>query len=106
MQGAAVPFAAMDFTPSAKSTDHIQRVRRFIQDHIAPVEHRYWDEVAALNPTGDWRTWKIHPLVEELKGKARQAGLWNMFLPGTPGGLSVLDYAPVAEEMGRSFLAP
>jgi alkylation response protein AidB-like acyl-CoA dehydrogenase len=96
----------MDFSPSAKSTDHIQRVRRFIQDHIAPVEHRYWDEVATMNPTGDWRTWKIHPLVEELKVKARQAGLWNMFLPGVPGGLSVLDYAPVAEEMGRSFLAP
>jgi alkylation response protein AidB-like acyl-CoA dehydrogenase len=96
----------MDFAPSAKSADTIQRVRRFIQERIAPVEARYWDEVAAANPTGDWRTWKIHPLLDELKAEARKAGLWNMFLPEAPGGLSVLDYAPVAEEMGRSFLAP
>ncbi|HEX7844086.1 MAG TPA: acyl-CoA dehydrogenase family protein [Kofleriaceae bacterium] len=98
----------MDFTPSPKSTEYIQRVQRFIRDHIAPIEHRYWDEVAAKNPTGDWRTWTIHPLVEELKARARKEGLWNLFLSELPGGagLSVLDYAPVAEEMGRSFLAP
>ena len=96
----------MDFAPSAKSTEYVQRVRRFIQDHIAPIEARYWDEVAAKNPTGDWRSWTIPPVLDDLKAKARQAGLWNMFLPEAPGGLSVLDYAPVAEEMGRSFLAP
>jgi alkylation response protein AidB-like acyl-CoA dehydrogenase len=96
----------MDFAPSARSTEYIQRVRRFIQERIAPIEGRYWEEVAQANPTGDWRTWKIHPKVEELKAEARKAGLWNMFLPGAPGGLSVTDYAPVAEEMGRSFLAP
>jgi acyl-CoA dehydrogenase len=98
----------MDFAPSPKSTEYIQRVQRFIREHIAPIEHRYWDEVAAKNPTGDWRTWTIHPLVEELKARARKEGLWNLFLSDLPGGagLSVLEYAPVAEEMGRSFLAP
>lgn len=98
----------MDFSPSPKSLDYVQRVQRFLRDRIAPVEHRYWDEVAANNPTGDWRTWTIHPLVEELKAAARGEGLWNLFLPDPDlgAGLSVLDYAPVAEEMGRSFLAP
>jgi alkylation response protein AidB-like acyl-CoA dehydrogenase len=97
----------MDFTPSPKTVDHVQRVQRFIHDRIAPIEQRYWEEVAERNPTGDWRTWKIPPVLEELKLEARKAGLWNLFLPDAElgGGLSVLEYAPVAEEMGRSFLA-
>ena len=44
--------------------------------------------------------WTIPPLMEELKKKAHQAGLWNLFLPGV-SGLSQLEYAPMAEEMGR-----
>ena len=44
--------------------------------------------------------WTIPPVIEELKKKARQAGLWNLFLPGV-SGLSQLEYAPMAEEMGR-----
>jgi alkylation response protein AidB-like acyl-CoA dehydrogenase len=98
----------MDFTPSPKTVDHVTRVRRFIEQHIAPVEHRYWAEVRATNPDGNWRTWKIHPLVEELKSRAKSEGLWNLFLPDATlgAGLTTLEYAPVAEEMGRSFLAP
>ena len=98
----------MDFSPSPKSADYTQRVRSFISDHIAPIERRYWDEVRAQNPDGNWRAWRIHPLVEELKARARAAGLWNLFLPdATRGaGLSTLEYAPVAEEMGRSLIAP
>lgn len=49
--------------------------------------------------------WTIPPVMEELKQKARQAGLWNLFLPGV-SGLTQLEYAPMAEEMGRSPLAP
>ena len=44
--------------------------------------------------------WTIPPVIEELKKKAQQAGLWNLFLPGV-SGLSQLEYAPMAEEMGR-----
>ena len=64
--------------------------------------------MAATNPDGNWRTWKIHPLVEELKAKARAEGLWNLFLPDEKlgAGLSTLEYAPLAEQMGRSFVAP
>jgi len=98
----------MDFTPSPKTVDHIQRVQRFVRERIMPVEARYWDEVSERNPTGDWRTWTIPPVLEELKAEARKAGLWNLFLSDLPDGpgLSVLEYASVAEEMGRSFLAP
>ncbi len=98
----------MDFQPSDKSADYTRRVQRFIADHIAPIEQRYWDEVRAQNPDGNWRTWKIHPLVEELKARARAEKLWNLFLPDAMlgAGLSTLEYAPCAEEMGKSFLAP
>jgi alkylation response protein AidB-like acyl-CoA dehydrogenase len=98
----------MDFTPSPKTAQFVERVQRFMQQHIVPIEHRYWQEVRAQNPDGDFRAWKIHPLVEELKTKARAEGLWNLFLPdpNLGAGLSTLEYAPVAEEMGKSFLAP
>jgi alkylation response protein AidB-like acyl-CoA dehydrogenase len=98
----------MDFALSPKCAEYVQRVQRFIRERIAPIETRYWEEVTARNPTGDWRTWVIHPQVEELKAEARKQGLWNLFLSELPGGagLSVLDYATVCEEMGRSFLAP
>jgi len=50
--------------------------------------------------------WKVPPVVEELKSKAMEADLWNLFLPGV-SGLSQLAYAPMAEEMGRCIhLAP
>jgi alkylation response protein AidB-like acyl-CoA dehydrogenase len=98
----------MDFAPSPRTVETLERVRRFMQQHIVPIEPRYWDEVRAANPDGNWRAWKIHPLVEELKARARAEGLWNLFLPDATlgAGLSTLEYAPIAEEMGRSFLAP
>ncbi|HMG54365.1 MAG TPA: acyl-CoA dehydrogenase family protein [Kofleriaceae bacterium] len=99
----------MDFTPSPTTSDILQRVQRFIRERIAPIEQRYWAEVEARNPGGDWRTWTIPPILDELKAQARSDGLWNLFLPDpelAPPGLSVLDYAPIAEETGRSFLAP
>jgi len=98
----------MDFTPSPRTVEYLERVRRFMQQHIVPNERRYWDEVRAANPDGNWRAWTIHPLVEELKAKARAEGLWNLFLPDAAlgAGLSTLEYAPIAEEMGRSFVAP
>lgn len=98
----------MDFEPSARTKDYLERVRRFMGEHILPVEARYWEEVRATNPGGDWRQWKIHPLMEELKQRARAEGLWNLFLPDPKlgAGLSTLEYAPLAEETGRSFMAP
>lgn len=98
----------MDFTPSARSTEMRERVRRFLEEHVHPVEPSFWAEVRSRNPDGDWRRWTVHPKVEVWKAKARADGLWNLFLPDPQlgGGLSTLEYAPVAEEMGRSVIAP
>jgi len=98
----------MDFEPSARTKDYLERLRRFMREHIEPAEARYRDEVHATCQAGDWKTWKVPAVMDELKARAKTQGLWNLFLPdeklGT--GLSVLEYAPLAEEMGRSFIAP
>jgi acyl-CoA dehydrogenase len=92
----------MDFRYSDKVEVLRQRVTAFMEQHIYPHEARYEKEVAA----GD--RWQPSTLMEELKAKARKAGLWNLFLPDSArgAGLSNLDYAPLAEIMGRSELAP
>ncbi|AUX41261.1 acyl-CoA dehydrogenase [Sorangium cellulosum] len=98
----------MDFTPSPRTVVYLERVRRFMQEHIFPVEQRTWEEMHAANPDGAFRGWTVHPRVEQLKARARDEGLWNLFLPDAAAGagLSTLEYAPIAEEMGRSLLAP
>jgi alkylation response protein AidB-like acyl-CoA dehydrogenase len=98
----------MDFEPSARAKDYLERVKRFMRQHIEPVEQRYLEEVQASCPGGDWTRWKVPPVMEELKARARTEGLWNLFLPDEKlgPGLSVLEYAPIAEQTGRSFLAP
>jgi acyl-CoA dehydrogenase len=70
--------------------------------YIYPNERRYYQEAERLGP------WAIYPVVEELKPIAREAGLWNLFLPreAAAEGLSNLDYAPLCEVMGRSLFAP
>jgi acyl-CoA dehydrogenase len=90
----------MDFQYSRKTLDYLDRVRSFIANEIAPVE-------AGLEPqtTADWTQWHLEPAVEELKAKARRAGLWNLFLPDAEAGLTTLEYAPLAEEMGKSLVA-
>jgi acyl-CoA dehydrogenase len=81
------------------------RLVRFMDDHIYPNEQRYSQEIAA-----DRR--RPSPLVEELKPKAREAGLWNLFIPVHAdanqwgAGLSNADYARLCEIMGRSLWAP
>jgi acyl-CoA dehydrogenase len=98
----------MDFEPTPRSRDFVQQVRRFMVEQILPVEKRHWDSLLAQNHGGDWTKWRVPPLVGQLKEKARAAGLWNLFLPDAKlgAGLSTLEYAPVAEEMGKSLLAP
>jgi acyl-CoA dehydrogenase len=97
----------MHFSHSEKTQDYISRVRAFMQEHIFPVEEQIYAETHTLNPGGDWQNWKIHPLIEPLKKKAQEAGLWNLFLPDAElgKGLTTLEYAPLAEEMGRVLFA-
>jgi acyl-CoA dehydrogenase len=87
----------MDFEHSAKVKAVQQRLHAFMQEHIYPNEQRYQDEVAA----GD--RWQPPVIIEELKRKARAAGLWNLFLPDSSrgAGLNNLEYAPLCEIMGR-----
>jgi alkylation response protein AidB-like acyl-CoA dehydrogenase len=98
----------MNFEPSANSRDFLERVTRFMDEEIVPIEAQHWAEVRTLNEGGDWTKWRIHPRVEALKAKARAAGLWNLFLPDPQlgAGLTTLEYAPIAEQMGRSLMAP
>jgi acyl-CoA dehydrogenase len=82
---------------------HLQnRLGAFMDEHIYPNEPRYEAHV-----TGPDR-WQPVPVIEELKPKARAAGLWNLFLPESEAGagLTNLEYAPLCEIMGRSIMAP
>jgi len=93
----------MDFEHSAKAQDYIKRVKAFIKNEIEPVEEDYLRELHSLD-----NKWVVLPIIEELKAKAKAAGLWNMFLPDEHygAGLSTQEYAAVAELTGRSFIAP
>ncbi|UXD86055.1 acyl-CoA dehydrogenase family protein [Thalassolituus hydrocarboniclasticus] len=93
----------MDFEHSAKAQDYIKRVKEFMKNEIEPVEENYLRELHSLD-----NKWVVLPIIEELKAKARAAGLWNMFLPDEHygAGLSTQEYAAVAELTGRSFIAP
>ena len=97
----------MDFAHSEKTQDYIARVKAFMDEHVYPVEEQMYRKTEELNPTGDWTKWQMHPFIEPLKKKAQQAGLWNLFLPDDElgQGLTTLEYAPLAEEMGRVLFA-
>ena len=98
----------MNFEQSEASKSYTKRTRAFIKEHIKPVEAKHWHEIHEARHGGNWREWKIPPRVEALKQKAKAEGLWNMFLPDPKlgAGLSVLEYATVAEETGHSLMAP
>jgi acyl-CoA dehydrogenase len=87
---------------SPKTRDLMARLNAFFDEHIYPNEERYHHELAQNRRAGN--VWQPLKLIEELKGVARKAGLWNMFLPHPykgQGGISNLDYAPLCEVMGR-----
>src|ERR1700685_2456739 len=91
----------MSFEPSAKAKELQERLQRFMAAYVYPNEQRFHEEVAR-------ERWKPTKIVEELKSKARDQGLWNLFLPRDPNGagLTNLEYAPLCEIMGRSHMAP
>ena len=84
----------MDFDYSAKALELQKRLSAFMDEHIYPNETRFRDEV------NDGDRWRPLELVEGLKAKANDAGLWNLFLPEV-SGLTNVEYAPLAETMGR-----
>jgi len=96
----------MDFRPSDRVVDLQGRIERFMAAHIYPNEEALFR--SAFSQPDDFRQWRPLELLEDLKAKARAQGLWNLFLPesGSGAGLSNLEYAPLAEIMGRSWWAP
>jgi acyl-CoA dehydrogenase len=91
----------MDFEFSDKVKSLQQRLLDFMAGHIYPNEQRYYEDIES----GD--RWAPSRVIEELKPKARAAGLWNLFLPASDlgAGLTNLEYAPLCEIMGRSVMA-
>jgi acyl-CoA dehydrogenase len=87
---------------SNKVSDLHLRIRDFMAKHVYPNERQFYRESEQLGP------WRVAPILEELKGKAKAQGLWNLFLPNSErgAGLTNSEYAPLCEIMGRSHLAP
>jgi acyl-CoA dehydrogenase len=92
----------MTFEASPKAQGIREQLLAFMDEHIYPNEERHMQEAEELGP------WKVLPVIEELKPKARAAGLWNLFMPNEEhgAGLNNLDYAPLCEIMGRTLMAP
>ncbi|MCP3958889.1 MAG: acyl-CoA dehydrogenase [bacterium] len=92
----------MIFEMSERARDYHRRVTAFMDEHVYPIERTFYEQVAE----GD--RWQVPLMMEELKAKARGAGLWNLFLPdsGSGAGLSNLEFAPLCEIMGRVVFAP
>ncbi|QNM84654.1 acyl-CoA dehydrogenase family protein [Polaribacter pectinis] len=92
----------MNFEYSNKSIELQQKLISFIEEHIVPIEEEF---IAFQNDKNNM--WKRFPKIETLKQKAKDAGLWNLFLPNNYGelspGLTNLEYAPLAEIMGKKI---
>ena len=92
----------MDFNHTQKVLDLMDRLNAFMDEHIYPNEEAYREHFKTTD-----NLWKSPPLMDDLKEKAKNAGLWNLFLPESEhgAGLTNLEYAPLAEIMGRVFFA-
>ncbi|UWQ96366.1 acyl-CoA dehydrogenase family protein [Rhodobacteraceae bacterium M385] len=93
----------MDFELNAKTAELKARVLDFMERHVIPAEREYHEFVEASD-----NRWVIPPVMEDLKAKARAEGLWNLWCPHLEygAGFNNLDYAPLAEVMGRSIIGP
>ncbi|XP_070570685.1 acyl-CoA dehydrogenase family member 11-like isoform X2 [Ptychodera flava] len=85
---------------SPKGKEVLEKVKKFMVEHVYPAEQVYTEQLA-----NSGKKWWIPPIIEEVKAKAKEQGLWNLFLPGI-SGLTVLEYALIAEETGKSRLGP
>ena len=92
----------MDFAYDARTEQLSGQLLEFMESHVYPAEKVFADQVAEAAAAG--RIWQRPPVIDELKAEARSRGLWNLFLPRHPGGggLTNLQYAPLAEITGHS----
>jgi acyl-CoA dehydrogenase len=96
----------MDFAYDARTEELRSQLQAFIDEHILPAEPIFEEQANKLASEG--RGWERPPVMDDLKAKAKSRGLWNLFLANHPegAGLTNLQYAPLAELSGRSFLTP
>ena len=93
----------MEFEYSKRTREYMEQLTDFMNKHVYPNEQTFVEQLNS-QPT----RWQLPPIIEELKAKARERGLWNLFLPESEhgAGLTNLEYAPLCEIMGRSPIAP
>lgn len=93
----------MNFDHSPRAKEYLKKIKTFMKEHIIPAEAEYY---AHLEQEG--QKWTVPPIMEGLKAEAKRQGLWNLFIPDEEYGvgLSNVEYAPLAEAMGHSFIAP
>ena len=91
----------MNLEQTDRVKDLIVQVSKFMDDHIWPAEEIYASQMDSFREEGN--PWRVPPVIEELKTKAKTQGLWNFFLPESQNGfgLTNLEYAPLAEIMGQ-----
>ncbi|MCH8492106.1 MAG: acyl-CoA dehydrogenase family protein [Idiomarina sp.] len=96
------------FGLSENAQQYLGRVKAFMTEHVYPVEAEILAEINSKHAHGNWREWQVPEQLANLKKQAQAAGLWNLFLPDARlgQGLSTSEYAPLAEQMGRSIIAP
>ena len=94
----------MNFSYSSKVIDLERQLSDFMNEYVYPNERLY--EVQLNEQESRWS--QVPPIMEDLKSKAKKAGLWNLFLPESEygAGLTNLEYAPLCEIMGRSLIGP
>ncbi|HVZ70100.1 MAG TPA: acyl-CoA dehydrogenase family protein [Rhizomicrobium sp.] len=95
----------MDFDYSPRQREWMKRIRDFMDEYVYPAEETYTQQMEDARKKGN--PWIVVPIVEELKAKAKKVGYWNLFLNESEhgAGLSNLEYAPLAEMMGRVSFA-
>jgi acyl-CoA dehydrogenase len=86
----------MNFEPSDKSRFWLQKLQHFMEEHVYPNDAAYWEQLGNTQ-----NRWAPQPIVQALKKKARDEGLWNLFYHGSEPHLTNLEYAPLCEVMGR-----
>ena len=91
----------MNLEQSERVKEHILQVSKFMDEHIWPAEEVYASQMDIFR--GEGNPWRVPPILEELKSKAKVQGLWNFFLPESQNGLGLtnLEYAPLAEMLGK-----
>ncbi|MGA9288891.1 MAG: acyl-CoA dehydrogenase family protein, partial [Anaerobacillus sp.] len=94
----------MNFDYSERCHSYLEKLTAFMNEHVYPNEKVYEKQLSEQNSR--WST--IPPIMEELKQKAKDEGLWNLFLPESEygAGLTNAEYAPLCEVMGRSMIGP